>query len=71
MQKLTTSACALLCVLVLPACASKATSVQAPPIVCPKPPPPAAWSLQAPRLMQTFNNVFSISGELSETPSTK
>ena len=59
MQKLKTSAYVPLLALVLSACASKAT-VQDTPLICPKPPSPAAWAMESPRLMQSFESVFSI-----------
>ena len=60
MHAMKTSAYALLPALVLSACASRAPTVQAPPLVCPKPPSPAAWAMESPRLMQSFESVFSI-----------
>ena len=59
MHAMKTSAYALLPALVLSACASKAT-VQDTPLICPKPPSPAAWAMESPRLMQSFESVFSI-----------
>ena len=59
MQKLKTSAYVPLLALALSACASKAT-VQDTPLICPKPPSPAAWAMEPSRLTQSFESVFSI-----------
>ena len=60
MHAMRISAYALLPALVLSACASRAPVVQAPPLICPKPPSPAAWAMEPSRLTQSFESVFSI-----------
>ena len=60
MHTMRMSAYALLPVLALSACASRAPVVQATPVICPPPPSPAAWAMESPRLMQSFESVFSI-----------
>lgn len=57
----TMTACALLCALALTGCASSGPTVRPPPVLCPKPPVPAAWAMQPPSLGLRFRSVFSIS----------
>ena len=60
MPNLKTPAFALLLVPALWSCASPAPVVQSAPVLCPRPPAPAAWAMQPSRLMPSFEKLFSI-----------
>lgn len=58
-----TTACALLCALVLCGCASQQHAQPDPLVlpICPAPPPPPAWTLKPPSSLLLLDKLFSIS----------